>query len=351
MTTAAWLSIAVIVGVVLGSMFGGLDRQKPLWWRLGTSVLLAAVVLLGIGIPVAGRFSSASMVQVAAGEGTRVNLHLFPRGDRLVDGAGREGEIDLTGLSERDRSDIQESESVIVRVSPVGAGWRAENLVWTDPPFTFPLIPALHERARNVFFHVPAAWVATVAWFVAAFFALRYMRKRNPEDDIRSSSTAAVGLLFCVTATVSGSIWSRFDWGSFWNWDPRQISIIVVLMIFGAYFALRSALDSSEQRARISAVYVLLMVLPVLFFIGVFPRLMESLHPNNLELNRPMAVLFPVAALALTLFYYWLANVTTRLRLLRFRRERRAMGIADDATVVEPLRPVAIHPKPERLNR
>ena len=349
--TAAWLSIAVLIGVVLGSKFGGLDHQKPLWWRIGTSLLLAAVVLVGMGIPVAGRFSSASMVQVAAGEGTLVNLHLFPQGDRLVDGAGGEGEVDLSGLSGSDRSDIRESESVILRVSPAGEGWRAENVVWIDPPVTFPLIPALHERARNVFFHVPAAWVASVAWFVAAFFALRFLRRRHPEDDIRSSSTAAVGLLFCVTATISGSIWSRFDWGSFWNWDPRQISIVVVLMIFGAYFALRSALDSSEQRARISAVYVLMMVLPVLFFIGVFPRLMESLHPNNLELNRPMAVLFPVAALAMTLLYYWIANVTTRLKLLRFRRERHAIGIPDDATVVEPLRPVAIHPKPERLNR
>lgn len=351
MSTAAWLSIAVIVGVILGSTFGGLDHQKPLWWRVGTALLLVVVVLLGIGIPIAGRFSSAAMVQVATGEHTRVNLHLFPEGDRLLDGAGSEGAIDLSELSESDRSDIRDAESVIIRVSPNEAGWRAENLVWINPPVTFPLIPALHERARNVFFHVPAAWVATVAWFIAAFFAFRYMRKGSPEDDVRSSSAAAVGLLFCITATVSGSIWSRFDWGSFWNWDPRQISIVVVLMIFGAYFSLRSALDSTEQRARISAVYVLLMVLPVLFFIGVFPRLMESLHPTKLELNQPMEVLFPVSALALTLFYYWLANVTTRLRLLRLRRERRTLGIVDDATVVEPRRPVAIHPNSERLNR
>ncbi len=351
MTTAAWLSIAVVVGVVLGGMFGGLDRQKPLWWRVVTAALLALIVLVGIGTPVAGRFASAQMLQVSAGGQSNVNLLLFPRDGRLVDDEGREGELDLTGLGEASRSEIQEAGSVVLRVSPAGQGWKAERVVWFDPPFVFPLIPALQERARNVFFHVPAAWVATVAWFIAAFYSFRYLRKRDPRDDIRASSTAATGLLFCITATISGSIWSRFDWGSYWNWDPRQISIVVVLMIFGAYFALRSALDSDEQRARISGVYVLLMVLPVLFFIGVFPRLMRSLHPNNLELNDPMAALFPVAALALTLFYYWIANVTTRVRLLRYRRESALPGAPPDATVVEPLRPVAISPNPERLNR
>lgn len=348
--TAAWLSIAVIVGVILGARFGGLDRQKPLWWRAGTVLLLLAVLLLGFGIPTAGHFGSAGMVLSSQGDATRLNLLLSEQSGRLVDEAGGSEPVDLGGLSEGERDEIDAASSVVLQVVPSGAGWQAERVVWADPPVTFPLIPALHERARNVFFHVPAAWVATVAWFIAAFFAWRFLRRKDPEDDIRASSTAAVGLLFCITATVSGSVWSRFDWGAFWNWDPRQISIVVVLMIFGAYFALRSALDSEEQRGRISAVYVLLMVLPVLFFIGVFPRLMRSLHPNNLELNTPMAVLFPVAALALTLLYYWIANVTTRARLLELRRRRRLVDPRHSATVDNPLKPVAINSTTERLD-
>ncbi len=347
--TAALLSFAVIIGVFLGLLFGGLDRPKPAWWKVMTSILLVGLVMLGFGIPMGGSFTAAEMIRDAEGGDVAVPVWVSKGDGTYLDRSGQTRTIDFSRLDAGERESAMGAESLIVTVTPEDDHWSAESLEWVDPPMTFPLIPALRERARNIFFHVPAAWIATMAWFVAAFYALRYTRRKDIDDDVRASSAAAVGFLFCATATISGSIWSRFDWGSFWNWDPRQVSIVVVLMIFGAYFALRSALETREVRARISSVYILLMALPVLFFIGVFPRLMKTLHPNNLTLNTEMSLLFPVAALSLTLLYFWLTNLTVRIRLFSVRREeKRYASIMDrDGSSVQPVK-VAMPSENER---
>jgi heme exporter protein C len=87
--------------------------------------------------------------------------------------------------------------------------------------------------------------------------------------------------LFSILATVSGSIFAKLVWGSFWNWDPRETSILILLLIYGAYFALRSAIDDSERRQQLAAVYALFAFVTAPLLTFVVPRLYEnSLHPN-----------------------------------------------------------------------
>jgi len=124
--------------------------------------------------------------------------------------------------------------------------------------YEFPIIPGLEEKARNIFFHVPMAWVSVIAFITSLVFAIQFLRKKNSLDDIKSSSAAEIGLVFCFLATVTGAIWAKFNWGMFWNWDPRQTSIFILLLIYGAYFALRSAIDIEEKRATLSAVYAII---------------------------------------------------------------------------------------------
>ncbi len=113
--------------------------------------------------------------------------------------------------------------------------------------YEFPIIPGLEEKARILFFHVPMSWVTVVAFVVSMIYGIRYLAKKNLNDDVKSVSSAGLGLMFCLLATVTGSIWAKFNWGSFWNWDPRETSIFMLLLIYGAYFALRSALDVEEK--------------------------------------------------------------------------------------------------------
>ena len=112
-----------------------------------------------------------------------------------------------------------------------------------DQWFQFPMIPGLEDKARILFFHVPMSWTAVVAFLVSMVYGIKYLAKKNIDDDIKSTASSGLGLVFCILATVTGSLWAKFNWGSFWNWDPRETSIFVLLLIYGAYFALRSALE------------------------------------------------------------------------------------------------------------
>ena len=187
--------------------------------------------------------------------------------------------------------------------------------------FEFPIIPGLQEKARILFFHVPMAWVTVVAFVVSMIYGIRYLSKRDPDDDVKSVSSAGLGLLFCLLATVTGSIWAKFNWGSFWNWDPRETSIFMLLLIYGAYFALRSALDTEEKRATLSAVYSIIAGVTVPFFIFIMPRIVASLHPEpiinaegQVHMNRAMLAVFLSSLGAFTALYWWMLNMTVRLR-------------------------------------
>jgi heme exporter protein C len=144
-----------------------------------------------------------------------------------------------------------------------------------------PQYVGLGDAGRIIIMHVPTAWITTLAFAVSAFFSARYLWKRRPQDDLQAVAAAEVGIVFCILATVTGSIFAQIVWGVFWNWDPRETSILVLLLIYAAYFALRSALDNDEQRRRLSASYNLFAAVTMPFLLFVAPRIADStLHPN-----------------------------------------------------------------------
>ena len=105
--------------------------------------------------------------------------------------------------------------------------------------------------------------------------------KKDFNYELKSIASAELGFLFCILATVTGAIWAKFNWGSFWNWDPRQTSIFILLMIYSAYFVLRSSISEKVKRARISSVYSILAGVTVPFFIFILPRITSGLHPGS----------------------------------------------------------------------
>jgi len=185
--------------------------------------------------------------------------------------------------------------------------------------YEFPSIPALEERARILFFHVPMAWVTVIAFVMTMLYGIKYLRSNNADDDLKSASAAGLGILFCVLATVTGSVWAKFNWGSFWNWDPRETSIFILLLIYGAYFALRSSIDVQEKRARLAAVYAIIAGITVPFFIFVMPRIVASLHPEpivnaegRVHMNATMLTVFLSSLAGFTSLFVWMLQLRIR---------------------------------------
>lgn len=187
--------------------------------------------------------------------------------------------------------------------------------------FVVPPAEGLGYYVRLAFFHIPVAWVAVLAFFISAFEGGRYLRKGEMLADAKSAAAAQLGFIFVILATVSGAIFSKLTWGAYWNWDPRQTTIFVLLLIYGAYLTLRSAMPAGRKRAKAAAVYALFSFLTVPFLVFILPRLYFSLHPSpvingsGLAMDKVMFIVLMAALVDVTGIFYGLYKWQTK-RLL-----------------------------------
>jgi heme exporter protein C len=179
------------------------------------------------------------------------------------------------------------------------------------------------DAYRIFYFHVPQSWVAALAFVISMIFSLWYLRTRRPINDIRASTACKLGLLFAVMATITGSVFARITWGEFWNWSEiREVSIFILLLIYGAYFALRSAVSDKETRATLSAVVSILFGVSALFLIFVLPRIYPvfSQHPTDsiidssgrITMGTTVMVIFVLSLASFTGLFLWIYNISVR---------------------------------------
>lgn len=212
--------------------------------------------------------------------------------------------------------------------------WRGLLFAWIGAAlvvsFTVaPLVPVLGDTTRVLYFHVPCAWVTVVALGWSMLHSALYLARRDLRHDDHAAAAAELGLLFCVGATISGALWAKAMWGAYWNWDPRQTAIFFLMLIYGAYLALRGAIDEPERRARLAAVYSCLAFVTVPFLMFVVPRIMYTLHPDPLINPRgkvdmaPLIVVGFTSMLAgFTVLFFWMLSL--RVRLARAERRLQA---------------------------
>ena len=196
-----------------------------------------------------------------------------------------------------------------------------------------PPAKGLGETARIIFFHVPTAWLASLAFLISAIGSIQYLRTQQKKYDIWAYSSAQIGLIFAILATVTGSIWAKKIWQSYWNWDPRETSIFILLLIYAAYFALRSAIDIEEQKAKLSAVYSIIAFVTVPFFIFIIPRVYESLHPDPLinpegeiKMDGRMLQVFINSLLSFTLLFFWMLRLKIKSLMIQSHIEQMDSG-------------------------
>ena len=215
-----------------------------------------------------------------------------------------------------------------------------------------PRLPILNETIRVLYFHVPMWFGMLILFTVSVVYSIKYLRSPLRKNDTYAIEFANTGMLFGLLGILSGSLWAKFTWGTFWTSDPKLNAAAIALLIYSAYFILRSSLTDKQQRARIGAIYNIFAYATLVPLLFILPRLTDSLHPgnggnpgfNSYDLDSQLRMVFYPAVVGWALLGVWLTSLRIRLQYIKdevnermeeamFRANRRHP--ADDPATVE----------------
>ncbi len=172
---------------------------------------------------------------------------------------------------------------------------------------------------RIFYFHVGIAWVAGLALLVTFVCSILYLwRGEQRKYDIVAASSVEIGVVFGVMVLLSGMLWARPIWNTWWTWDPRLTTTAITEFIYIAYLMLRSAVDDPQRRARFSAVYSIIgfASVPITYF---STHWFSTIHPdlsNNATYPPLAASMKPamfIALAAFTLVYVVLVRMRSKV--------------------------------------
>lgn len=188
-----------------------------------------------------------------------------------------------------------------------------------------PRQPVLNETLRNVYFHVPL-WFGMMTLMVASvWFGIKYLRGGNIQDDEYSSEFANTAILYGALGFLTGAVWGNYTWGDPLPKDPKIIAVEVGLLIYSAYFVLRSSFEDEQKRGRLSAVYNIFAFAAFMPLVWILPRLTDSLHPGNggnpafgkYDMDNRVRMVFYPAIIGWTLLGVWITSLRIRLRAIQ----------------------------------
>ena len=154
--------------------------------------------------------------------------------------------------------------------------------------FYAPLEAVMGQVQKVFYFHVAAGWVGMLSFLTAAFVGVMYLVKNDFKWDIVGLAAVEIGMVFAFINIVTGSIWARPIWNTWWTWDPRLTTATIMMLIYAAYLMLRAGIEDPNRRARFGAVYAIIgfLSVPLTFFSA---RLFRTIHPIVVGTNQPGA--------------------------------------------------------------
>lgn len=188
------------------------------------------------------------------------------------------------------------------------------------------------ELARIFFWHFPCPMMLSALLVTGVYFSFRFFTSKTLAEkqdwDMRASSALELGFIYGCLTMITGIMFSLAQWGAWWQWDPRQTSFLIALLIYAAYFALRAAFSDPEKRAANGAAYMMAAVLPLLFLIFVFPKLPQvvqaSFHPSDTVMGGKLKGQYLYVTLALmaviSVLTVWVYQLRVRANLLLFNK-------------------------------
>jgi heme exporter protein C len=196
--------------------------------------------------------------------------------------------------------------------------------------FYAPREATMGDVQRIFYFHVASAWVGFFGFFVTFVAGILYLVHRKRFWDILGASSVNIGVVFITMTVVTGSLWARPVWGTYWTWEPRLTISAVQWLLYVAYGMLRASVTDEEQQARFAAVYGIaaFVTVPLSWFAI---RWWRTIHPQILSeggmtITPKMQLTLMFSLLAFTLLYVtllrqriFLAQAEDRLEALKTR--------------------------------
>jgi heme exporter protein C len=183
------------------------------------------------------------------------------------------------------------------------------------------------DAQRIFYFHMPTALMSFLAFFVTLAAGVAYLATRKPMWDQVASVSVEIGLLFTLLAMLSGSIWARPIWNTWWTWDPRLVTYTIMALIYIAYLMLRQGIEDPDRRARFAAVYGIVGFISVpITYMSI--RWWRTIHPvvigatnsgakGEFDMTPRMTTVLLFSLFAMTVLYF--AFLFNRLRLARLQ--------------------------------
>jgi heme exporter protein C len=202
------------------------------------------------------------------------------------------------------------------------------------------------ETVRIMYIHVPAAWLGMFAYIVMTSASLGVLVWRHPLADAAQKTAAPLGAVFTFVCLVTGSLWGKPMWGTYWVWDARLTSYLVLFLLYLGIIAIRQTMDDTPRGARVAAIMTLvgLIDIPIIKFsvdwwntlhqpASVFRAGGSTISGSMLWPLLVMAI--GASALFLTLHFMALRNEILRRRIARLTRQSVRAGEVDELEAAE----------------
>ncbi len=187
-----------------------------------------------------------------------------------------------------------------------------------------PRLDILNETIRSLYFHVPIWFAMLFLMGVSVYSSIMYLGSNKIRKDIIAVEAANTGIAFSVLGILTGMLWARYTWGTWWTTDTKLNGVAITFLIYTAYFILRSSIEDEQKKARISAIYNIFAFVMMIVFIMILPRMSASLHPGNggnpafgkFDLDNTMRLVFYPACIAWIMIGCWIAQLRIRMGVL-----------------------------------
>ena len=216
---------------------------------------------------------------------------------------------------------------IIIDKTKAGSSWEssASPVLYKKTGYLFPYRNILIESIRNTFYHIPLWFAMFILFFAAMIHSIIFLVKKEIDYDHTSSSLIYAGILMGILGLITGSLWAKDTWGAYWTSDVKLNMSAISMMIYLAYWILRSSIEDIDKKARISAAYSIFAFFTIVPLIFVIPRITDSLHPGNggnpalggEDMDNTMRTIFYPAIIGFTLLGVWIGQIILRMKRIK----------------------------------